>query len=166
MIDSLLNYWYWSVNNFSRSFHMWILGLKLPWMPVFFIIWLVLVVFDSLWIIDEEGINIFEFLVLKLIWVPIFNFTPSWKSMSKLFSSKRGIFERLPRPFKSKFSKKKKNTPTELPLLSEKPKNVWVLDKNSPRYSASTFCGQTQTDRQTFSDSSSTKVEKIFFFVF
>ena len=81
---------------------------------------------------------------------------------------KRGIFDRLPRRPKSKFSKKEKYIPTELSPLSEKPKSLCIGLKlvkiSCPKVLRTDTHTHTQTDRQTFSDSSSTKVENLYDF--
>ena len=64
---------------------------------------------------------------------------------------KRGIFDRLPRRFKSKFSKKEKYIPTELSPLSEKPKSLCIglklVEISCPKVLRTDT--HTQTDRQT-----------------
>ena len=73
------------------------------------------------------GYFILEFPVLKLTQVYIFN--SIWRFLHgkvRLNYSKRGIFDRLPRRSKSKFSKKEKYIPTELSPLSEKPKSLGI----------------------------------------
>ena len=73
---------------------------------------------------------------------------------------KRGIFDRLPRRPKSKFSKKEKYIPTELSPLSEKPKSLGIGLKLVEISCPKVLRTHRHTHTQTFSDSSSTKVEK------
>ena len=62
---------------------------------------------------------------------------------------KRGIFDRLPRRPKSKFSKKEKYIPTELSPLSEKPKSLCIGLKLVEISCPKVLRTDTHTDRQT-----------------
>ena len=102
--------------------------------PNFFSIRLVLVVFDS-FMNNLSGRRQYFFFVNSFLnssysnWPRcIFStqYDDSFMEKYGLSIQKRGIFDRLPRRPKSKFSKKEKYIPTELYLLSEKSKSLCI----------------------------------------
>ena len=138
--------------------------LKSSHVPIIFSIRLVFLVFDS-FMNNWWGRRQYFFPVNSFLKSPYSNWprrvfsTQSDDSFMEKYDlgiQKRGIFDRLPRRPKSKFSKKEKYIPTELSPLSEKPKSLGIGLKlvkiSRPNFFA-------DTHRQTFSDSSSTKVE-------
>ena len=102
--------------------------------PNFFSIRLVLVVFDSFmndwWWRRQYFLFVNSFLNFPYSNWPRYTFSTqsddSFMEKYGLSIQKRGIFDRLPRRPKSKFSKKEKYIPTELSPLSEKPKSLCI----------------------------------------